>query len=133
MVARVDGLDGALVGVHRTWLHCDLRGQWHHRVRASLGPVAGGALRLAAAGEMLMVGEGIEMAMATMQATAQPVWAAGSTSGMALRLPQIVLTRSHFLAQRHSPSKGRPISCCPSGHPTRCSALKCTASYAVPR
>jgi hypothetical protein len=90
MVARVDGLDGKLVGLHRTWLARDDRGQWHRRDRASLGPIAGGAVRLAPAAEMLLVGEGIETAMATMTATAQPAWSALSTSGLiSLVLPPI--------------------------------------------
>jgi hypothetical protein len=93
MVARVDGLDGELVGLHRTWLARDDRGQWHRRDRASLGPIAGGAVRLAPAAEMLMVAEGIETALAAMQATGMPAWAALSTSGMrAVRLPPIVRT-----------------------------------------
>jgi putative DNA primase/helicase len=41
--------------------------------------------------EMLLIGEGIETAMAAMTAMAMPAWAALSTSGMvALALPRIV-------------------------------------------
>jgi phage/plasmid primase-like uncharacterized protein len=41
--------------------------------------------------ETLLVGEGIETCLAAMQATAQPAWAALSTSGLvALRLPLAV-------------------------------------------
>jgi putative DNA primase/helicase len=58
-----------------------------------LGCAAGGAVRLASAGEMLMVAEGVETAAAAMTATIQPTWAALSTSGMvALILPPIVGT-----------------------------------------
>ena len=81
MVARVDGLDGELIGVHRTWLYSDDRGRLHRRDRASLGPIAGGAVRLAPAAETLLVGEGVETCLAAMQASAQPAWAALSTSG----------------------------------------------------
>jgi len=45
MLARVDGADGALVGVHRTYLWLDKCGQWERRDRASLGPIGGGAPR----------------------------------------------------------------------------------------
>jgi len=91
MVARVDRLDGALVGVLRTWLYRDDAGYWHRRDRASLGPIGGGAVRLAPAAETLMVGEGIETCLAAMQAAAQPAWASLSTAGMtALRLPAVV-------------------------------------------
>ncbi len=53
-----------------------------------LGPCRGGAVRLAPAAELLMVGEGIETCLAAMQATRQPAWAALSTSGLrSLDLP----------------------------------------------
>jgi putative DNA primase/helicase len=56
-----------------------------------LGRAAGGAVRLAPAAEVLLIGEGIETVLATMQATAMPGWAAMSTSGlMALVLPAVV-------------------------------------------
>jgi hypothetical protein len=93
MVARVDGLDGELIGVHRTWLDLGDSGQWDRRDRASLGPIAGGAVRLAPVAETLLIGEGIETCLAAMQAAAQSAWAALSTSGMvALELPPIVRT-----------------------------------------
>jgi hypothetical protein len=93
MVARVDDPDGELIGVHRTWLDREDRDQWRRRDRASLGPIASGAVRLASAAEGLLIGEGIETCLAAMQATGQPAWAALSTSGIvALQLPPIVLT-----------------------------------------
>ena len=93
MIGAVLDVEGRLVAVHRTYLARDDRGRWHRRDRASLGPVGGGAVRLAPAAETLMVGEGVETCLAAMQATEQPVWAALSTSGMtALVLPWIVRT-----------------------------------------
>jgi phage/plasmid primase-like uncharacterized protein len=93
MVGRIDDIDGELMGVHRTWLDCNERGQWRRRDRAMLGRAAGGSVRLAAASETLMIGEGVETALAAMQATAMPAWAALSTSGLvALVLPPIVRT-----------------------------------------
>ena len=48
-------------------------------------------MRLAPAGDVLMVGEGIETCLAAMQATGHPAWAALSTSGLrALDLPDDV-------------------------------------------
>jgi hypothetical protein len=82
MIVRVDNLDGELIGVHRTWLVSDASGVWRRRDRASLGPIASGAVRLAPATEMLMVAEGIETALAAMQAVRRPAWAALSTSGL---------------------------------------------------
>jgi len=91
MVARVDDIAGGLIGVHRTWLDRDAAGQWHRRDRASLGPIGGGAVRLAEPHETLLLGEGIETCLAAMQACGLPAWAALSTSGMiALALPPIV-------------------------------------------
>jgi len=83
MVARVDDVDGQLVGLQRTWLTRDKAGEWRRCDRASLGPIGGGAVRLSLAAETLMVSEGIETALAAMTATAMPAWAALSTSGMA--------------------------------------------------
>jgi putative DNA primase/helicase len=89
MVARVDSLDGILIAVHRTWIDCDAAAEmWRRRDRASLGPVRGGAVRLAPAAETLLIGEGIETTLAGMVATGLPGWAALSTSGLkALALP----------------------------------------------
>jgi putative DNA primase/helicase len=91
MIARVDGPDGDLVGVHRTYLWRDERGQWQRRDRASLGPIAGGAVRLAPAAETLLIGEGIETTLSAMFATGLPGWAALSTAGLtSLVLPPCV-------------------------------------------
>jgi putative DNA primase/helicase len=91
MVARVDGPAGEFLGLHRTYLRQNAAGQWYRRERASLGAIGGGAVRLAPAAEALLIGEGIETCLATMQATGLPAWAALSTSGLVtLRLPAIV-------------------------------------------
>jgi putative DNA primase/helicase len=93
MVARIDNIDGALIGVHRTWLVRGADGIWRRRDRAMLGRAAGGAVRLAPAAATLMVAEGIETALAGSQATGMPAWAALSTSGMvALVLPALART-----------------------------------------
>jgi putative DNA primase/helicase len=93
MVARVENVDGGLIGVHRTWLDRDAAGYWFRRNRMMLGPIGGGAVRLARMSETLLIGEGIETCLAAMQATRQPAWAALSTSGMAsLALPPTVRT-----------------------------------------
>src|SRR5207302_9420939 len=82
-----------ITGIHRTWLTRDAAGIWRRRDRASLGPIGGGAVRLAPASETLLVAEGLETGLAAMQATPQPAWAALSTSGLvALILPPSVRT-----------------------------------------
>ena len=91
MVARIDGPDGAMIGVHRTYLRRDERGLWHRRDRASLGPIAGGGVRLTPAADTMLVGEGIETCLSAMQATGMPGWSALSTAGLAgLILPPSV-------------------------------------------
>ena len=84
MVARVDNVDGEFIGIRRTYLLSD--GSAKAPVdpeRASLGPVAGGAVRLAPlAGAHLLVGEGIETCLSAMEAAELPVWAAGDTSAL---------------------------------------------------
>jgi hypothetical protein len=91
MVARIDNVDGELIGVHRTWLHRDAVGIWRREDRAMLGRAAGGAVRLAPAADTLLVAEGIETALAGLTAAALPAWAALSTGGLvALELPAIV-------------------------------------------
>lgn len=99
MLARVDGPDGELVGVHRTYLRRD-GGGWHRRDRASLGPIAGGAVRLAPAADMLLVGEGIESVLSAMILGRRSGWAALSTSGLkVLILPPMV--RDIIIAADH--------------------------------
>jgi len=90
MVALVTrGVDDVPLAIHRTFLARD--GSAKAPVdpqKMMLGPCSGGAVRLAPAGGVLMVGEGIETCLAAMQARGLPAWAALSTSGLlALDLP----------------------------------------------
>jgi putative DNA primase/helicase len=94
MVALVEHTGHGPVGIHITYLAID--GSMKATIdpaKRSLGLVAGAAVRLAPAGELLMVGEGIETSLAAMQACDLPAWASLSTSGMkALVLPPLVHT-----------------------------------------
>ena len=93
MVALVTrGTDDMPLAIHRTFLAPGCGGKAPvDPQKMMLGPCRGGAVRLAAAGEVLMVGEGIETCLAAMQATGHPAWAALSTSGLrALDLPKDV-------------------------------------------
>ena len=93
MVALVTrGEDDTPLAIHRTFLDRDGGGKAPvNPQKMMLGPCRGGAVRLAAPGHMLMVGEGIETCLAAMQATGHPAWAALSTSGLrALELPTAV-------------------------------------------
>jgi phage/plasmid primase-like uncharacterized protein len=83
------GADDTPLAIHRTFLARDgSRKAPVDPQKMMLGPCHGGAVRLAAPGDMLMVGEGIETCLAAMQATGHPVWAALSTAGLrTLELP----------------------------------------------
>jgi putative DNA primase/helicase len=90
MVALVTrGTDDVPVAVLRTFVARDGSGKAPvEPTRMMLGPCRGGAVRLGSPAELLMVGEGIETCLASMQATGTPTWAALSTSGLrALELP----------------------------------------------
>jgi hypothetical protein len=87
IVARVESLAGELVGLHRTYL--DSSGTQKADVLAPKKLLAvrdrattGAVIRLAEAGQVLGVTEGIETGLAVMEATGIPVWAAISAGGM---------------------------------------------------
>ena len=84
MVALVTrGSDDTPLAIHRTFLARDGGGKAPvDPQKMMLGPCRGGAVRLAAFGSVLMVGEGIETCLTAMQATGRPTWAALSTSGL---------------------------------------------------
>lgn len=93
MVAMVQrGRDGQPVGIHRTFLARDGSGKAPVKPdKMMLGACRGGAVRLAPAGDVLMIGEGIETCLAAMQAANLPAWAALSTSGLrGLDLPPAI-------------------------------------------
>jgi putative DNA primase/helicase len=93
MVALVtDGVEGAPLAIHRTYLARDGAGKAPiEPQKLMLGPCRGGVVRLAQPSALLMIGEGIETCLSAMQATGHPVWAALSTSGLrSLDLPRDV-------------------------------------------
>jgi putative DNA primase/helicase len=92
MVAAVQASYRQIRGIHRTFLKADGTGKAPiSDPRLSLGTLTGGSVRLAAArhDRPLLIAEGIETAMAAMQASGLPAWAALSTSGIkSLELPK---------------------------------------------
>ena len=90
MVAGVQGPDGRVVAVHRTFLSRNGTAKASvSEPRMSLGPVAGGAVHLAKANGRLAVSEGVETGLSILQATGIPTWAALSATNMAnVILPQ---------------------------------------------
>ena len=93
MVALVQSVDGQAVAVHRTYLSPDGGKARVEPAKAMLGPVSGGAVRLAEwkPGDTLLLSEGIETALSGVQLTGKPGWACLSTSGLkGIRLPPAV-------------------------------------------
>jgi putative DNA primase/helicase len=91
MVALVTDVADRPAAVHRTWLTPDGRAKAPvEPQRMSLGPVAGGAVRLTPVAAELAVAEGIETALSVVQAVGCPTWSALSAGGLqALRLPPV--------------------------------------------
>jgi phage/plasmid primase-like uncharacterized protein len=85
MVALVEHVTHGPVAIHRTYLQSDGSGKaLVEPSKASLGPVGGGAVRLATVRQdrWLAIAEGIETALSVATACALPIWAALSAGGI---------------------------------------------------
>lgn len=72
-----------ILAVHRTFLGEDGRGKAPvDNAKMTLGPIRGGAVRLAPVGPVLAIAEGIETALSVQVAAGIPAWACLSTGGM---------------------------------------------------
>jgi putative DNA primase/helicase len=85
MIALIEDVRRRPIAIHRTFLLLD--GSGKARIdpdKASLGPVGGGAVRLAQvrADQWLLVAEGLETTLSVMHACALPGWAALSAGGI---------------------------------------------------
>ena len=91
LVAGVQDSAGRFLGIQRTYLEGPYKAPVQP-VRASLGRLTGGAVRLAEPADgVLLVGEGIESTAAAMARLQAPGWAALGTAGLrALALPDII-------------------------------------------
>ncbi|WP_431257643.1 DUF7146 domain-containing protein [Roseateles chitinivorans] len=85
MVARIDGPDGELVALHRTYLDAGRRAALPDAKKVLSTGINGAAIRLFAGGEVLAVAEGIETALAVHLLKNLPVWA-GLNAGNLERL-----------------------------------------------
>jgi hypothetical protein len=105
-------IDGTPMAVHRTFLARDGCSKAPVKpARMVLGPCRGGAVRLTPVGPRLMVAEGIETALSAVQATAEPAWAALSTSGLrTLELPSTVVEVT-VLADGDEPGEAAAQDC----------------------
>ncbi len=100
MVAAVQGPDRRITGIHRTFIRDDGQGKAHvAEPRMTLGPISGGAVRLAHAGPKLIVAEGLETSLSVQEATGLPVWAVLSASNfMGLVLPALPMAAEIVIA-----------------------------------
>ncbi len=92
MVSAVQGPDGAITAIHRTYLERDGKGKAPvESPKMSLGTLTGGGVRMGLPCDGLLISEGIENGLTGMQALGRAVWAALSTSGLKwLVLPPVV-------------------------------------------
>ncbi|UOO88853.1 toprim domain-containing protein [Vitreoscilla massiliensis] len=104
IVAKFEGVDGELMGLHRTYLNTDCTGKLQladpftgrlleakKMMARYQGSNTGTAIQLCPAAEYLAVCEGIENGAAIYQESGLPVWACGSAGGMAaMALPSTV-------------------------------------------
>jgi putative DNA primase/helicase len=84
MVAAVEHAEHGFVGLHCTYLSPNGEGKATaiEPVKRFIGPVGGGAVRLAPAADTVAVCEGIETSLSYMEATGTPTWAALSAGGI---------------------------------------------------
>ncbi len=98
MIAAVLDMAGRPVAVHRTYLARDGSKADADPVKASLGPVWGGAIRLAPVAVELVIGEGVETAASAGLLLGLPAWAAISAGNMATGLVLPLDVRSVVIA-----------------------------------
>jgi putative DNA primase/helicase len=72
--------NNTLTAIHR--IRLDQPEHWPKAERKMLGGVAGSAVKLDPAGERLIIGEGVETALAARQLGLRPVWALGSAGAI---------------------------------------------------
>lgn len=103
MVAAVRDVAGNLSAVHRTYLAAPGVKAAIDPPRATLGSVAGGAVRLWPMAAELVVGEGIETSLAAAHMLRLPAWAAVSAGNLADALALPAEVRAVVIAADHDP------------------------------
>ena len=103
IVALIRDVEGKPLAVHRIWLTADCTAKAPFDPdKMTLGPMAGGAVRLTPIADTLLLGEGIESTMSAMKLTDLPGWSTLSAPGMkAVQLPTSV--RHVVIAADHDP------------------------------
>ena len=108
MLVLVRDAAGEPLAIHRTYLRRDGTGKADvEPTKASLGPVWGGAVRLAPLAPELVIGEGIETAAAAGLLTDLPAWAAISAGNLANGLVLPVGVRTVVIAVDRDPAGER--------------------------
>lgn len=113
MVAVVQAPDGAPVTIHRTYLDEDGNKAKVDEVKKLMAypeglKLSGGAIRLAPAGRVLGVAEGIETALAAMQGMSIPVWATVNATMMQQFIPPEGTDLILVFCDKDRPSKNHP-------------------------
>ena len=104
MIAAVRSVAGDLTAIQRVYL--DPRGDRKAQVstpKKTLGPVIGGAVRLAPVASTLALTEGVEDALALMQMTGRPTWAVLGTSSF-MNFEPLTVTKTIVLAPDADPA-----------------------------
>jgi phage/plasmid primase-like uncharacterized protein len=84
MVAGVQDSQGNFLAIHRTYFDSGAKKTALEPAKASLGPIAGGAVQLTTqVASRIEIAEGIETALSILQATGIPTWAALGTANLA--------------------------------------------------
>ena len=105
MVAAVADVDNKLIAVHRTYLRHDGTGKAEvEPVKATLGPVWGGAICLDPPAAEIVIGEGIETAASAGRLLALPAWSAISAGNLAAGLLLPAKVRAVVIAADADPA-----------------------------
>lgn len=111
LVGGVQAPDRTITGIQRIFVTPKGEKVSHSDVKLSLGHISGGAVRLAAAGEEMAVGEGIETCLSYMEMKRIPTWAALSTSGLrSVVLPPLPLASIIHIAVDDDENKAGEIA-----------------------
>ena len=92
LVAAIQGPDGKIVAVHRTFLKNDFSSKANvTKPKMALGPIKGNVVRLARAAERIALTEGLENGLSVAQSCpGLPVWCCSGVTNLAPHLPDQV-------------------------------------------